>query len=50
MEDNNKPSEWAEEAVKFMIENKISDGTRLKDNITREEVLVLLYRLYNLYQ
>lgn len=45
-----KPSEWAEEAVKFMVENKITDGTRLKDNITREEVIAMLYRLYNLYQ
>lgn len=43
--DNNKPSDWAVEAVNYMKEIGITDGTRLKDTITREEVITLLYRL-----
>lgn len=42
----NEPSEWAKEAVKWATVNKISDGTRPKDAITREEVLTLLHRFY----
>lgn len=43
---SNEPSEWAKEAIKWAVVNKISDGTRPKDTITREEVLTLLHRFY----
>ena len=36
-------SNWAIEPRKWCIENGISDGTRAKDNITREEVWTMLY-------
>jgi len=37
---------WAEEAWKWATENKITDGTRPTDNITRQETMTLLHRLY----
>lgn len=45
---DNKPSEWAKEAIEWAKEYNISDGTRPKDNCTREEVVVMIKRLYEL--
>lgn len=42
--DNSKPSAWAEESVKWAVENKISDGSRPKDTLTREEALALFHK------
>lgn len=39
-------SPWAIEAHKFVTENNISDGTRPKDLVTREEQFVITHRLY----
>ena len=42
---NNKDvSNWAKEAWNWAIKNKITDGTRPKDNATREEIITILYR------
>lgn len=41
---DNKPSPWAIDAVKWAKENGISDGTNLKANCTREQVITMLYR------
>ncbi|WP_202711406.1 hypothetical protein [Sporosalibacterium faouarense] len=41
----NEVSEWAKEAHDWMVENNISDGTRPKATITREEIWTMLYRL-----
>lgn len=43
-----KPSSWAVDAIKWAKANNISDGTRPKDPCTREEVIVMLERTYNL--
>lgn len=40
-----KASEWAKEAQDWVIENKISDGLRPKEEVTREETWVMLWRL-----
>ena len=40
-----KASEWAKEAQDWVKENNISDGLRPKEEITREEVWVMLWRL-----
>jgi len=37
-------SEWAKEAQKWAVDSKISDGTRPKDQVTREELWTMLYR------
>lgn len=37
-------SSWAKEAWKWVVEKGISDGTRPKDPVTREEVWTMLYR------
>jgi len=42
------PSSWAKEAVSWAQANLISDGTRLHDNVTREEVITMLHRFNNL--
>lgn len=39
-----KPSDWAAEAWQWGIDNGITDGTRPQDNITREQVVTMLYR------
>jgi len=44
VEDKNTPSTWAKEAWNWAIKNKITDGTRPKDNATREEIITILYR------
>jgi len=38
-------SEWAVKARAWVMEKKISDGTRPKDPVTREEVWTMLYRM-----
>ena len=40
-------SEWAIDPRRFVKDNKISDGLRPKDNVTREEVWTMLYRYKN---
>ena len=42
--DKNKPSKWAEEDWEWAKRNKITDGSRPKDNATREEVISLIRR------
>lgn len=44
VEDKNTPSTWAKEALEWAKKEKITDGTRPKENITREEVITMLYR------
>jgi len=44
VEDKNTPSTWAKEAWEWAKKEKITDGTRPKENITREEVITMLYR------
>lgn len=39
--------DWSEEAVKWAIDNDISDGLRLQDSCTREEVITMIYRAIN---
>lgn len=41
-------SGFAKDAHKWTTENKISDGTRPKDTLTREEMWTMLYRAYQL--
>lgn len=43
-----KASDWATEAQAFVVQNKLSDGTRPHDPITREELWVTLLRFRNL--
>lgn len=38
-------SPWAKEAAAWVVEKGISDGTRPKEHITREEVWTMLHRL-----
>ncbi|WIF95004.1 peptidoglycan recognition family protein [Caminicella sporogenes] len=45
---NDDISSWAEEAQKWVTENNISDGTRAKELVTREEIWTMLYRFYKL--
>lgn len=40
-------SEWAKEGYSFVTKNKISDGARPKDNVTREEVWEMIRRYDN---
>jgi len=44
-----KPSSWAKDAVAWAVENGISDGKRLQQNASREEVLTFLYRYNNTF-
>ena len=44
--DKNIPSNWAKEAWEWAIKNSITDGTRPKGNVTREELVTMLYRYY----
>lgn len=41
---DNKPSNWSKEAIDWGIKNNITDGSRPKDTITREEVITMIYR------
>lgn len=45
---NNIPSQWAKESWDWAVKNKLIDGTRPKDKITREEVAVIIERLVKL--
>ena len=42
-----EPSDWAKEAQDWVKKMKISDGTRPHDNVTREEMWVMLFRTFN---
>ena len=46
--DDNSPSEWAKESVERLVKAGVSDGLRLKEPITREEVLVMIDRALKL--
>lgn len=39
-------SDWAREAHVWAVEQGITDGTRPKDPVTREEVWAMLYRAF----
>ena len=41
--DKNQPSTWAKESWEWGKKNGVTDGTRPKDAITREEVITMLY-------
>ena len=41
-------SSWAQGGYDFVTENKLSDGQRPKDNVTREEIWIMMQRLSNL--
>ena len=41
-------SSWANKAWTWGIENRLIDGTRPKDAVTREELMVILNRLINM--
>lgn len=41
------PSEWAKASWDWAVSNKLLDGTRPKDNLTREELAVILHRYTN---
>ena len=42
------PEPWAQEAWDWAIKSGLTDGTRPADQATRQEVIALLYRFYNL--
>ena len=42
-QDKNQPSSWAKESWEWGKKNGVTDGTRPKDSITREEVITMLY-------
>ena len=49
---DNQPDPWAEESVLFAVENGILYGDergnyKLRNDCTRQEMLVFLHRLYN---
>ena len=44
---SNTPSKWAKEAWEWAKKEKLLDGTRPKDPITREELAVILQRMAN---
>lgn len=48
MENTQQPSAWAKESWNKATELKLIDGTRPKDNITRQEVAAVAVRLYEL--
>ena len=45
LQSKDEVSPWAKEAAAWVVENGISDGTRAKDTVTREEVWTMLYRM-----
>lgn len=47
MANNNTPSNWAKEAWDWSKKERLLDGNRPKEPITREEVAVILKRLYD---
>ena len=42
--------EWARAAVEWAIANKISNGERLNEQITRAEIITMLYRFSKVYR
>lgn len=46
--DNNTPNAWARDAWNWCKNKGLLDGTRPGDNITREEMAIVLERLFNL--
>lgn len=44
-QDKNQPSDWAKEAWEWAKQQGLLDGTRPKDNLTRQEFAVVLKRL-----
>lgn len=44
-QDKNQPSDWAKEAWEWAKQQGLLDGTRPKDNLTRQELAVVLKRL-----
>lgn len=44
--EKNVPSSWAKEAWEWAIKEGITDGTRPKDTITREEMVTMLHRYH----
>lgn len=42
--DKNKPSKWAEKEWEWAKKAGITDGSRPKDNATREEIITMIYR------
>ncbi len=45
-EEGTELSDWAKEAYKFVTDNGISDGTRPKDYVTREELWTMFKRIH----
>lgn len=45
--EKDKADVWAEDAQKWVIENKLSDGTRPTDGVQRQEDWTVLFRFYN---
>lgn len=48
---DNTPSDWSKDAVNWALENKIIRGgengdLKLRSNVTREEAVVMMYRIY----
>ena len=41
-----QPSPWAVDAWEWGKEGQITDGTRPRDNITRQEAVTMLYRYH----
>src|SRR5690606_29993348 len=46
MANENTPSSWAKEAWEWAKKEGITDGTRPKDTMTREEMVTMLYRYH----
>lgn len=42
-----KPSDFAKESWEWAVKQGITDGSRPKDNITREQVVTMIYRCVN---
>lgn len=47
-EDEDEPSDWAEESWQWAQDSGITDGSNPKGNITREQAAVMLERLFDL--
>jgi len=45
---SNEPSPWAKYAISWAQQAGLSDCERLKETMTREEAIVLAYRLFNM--
>jgi len=46
--EQNTPSSWAKEAWEWAIKEGITDGTNPKGAVTREQVVTMLYRFFQL--